>query len=597
MPTVLIERGPRTGTSFPFDKSVLIGRNPGPETQLPLEHGSVSRRHATIVKVEHEFMIVDLGSANGTLVNGERITKPTPLKAEDRIAIGACLLRYVADPPASQSSSQVQLLSQSHSQSPSQSQPTSQSLSKSASSPAITVHEDDTPAVQRHVVLRLSAEQDQVAGVAAADAAALAKTMAKRLEFLNRLGSALTEHFEQPALLDFVLAELLSLLPGADRAFILLPDPAQGTLMPHAVRTRSGAAGEVGVSRTLIDDAVTRREAIVVLDMQADGQYAEAESIRLLGLRSVMCAPLIYNSEVCGVLQVDSARAGAQFGREDAALLVGIASQVALVLALSQLHARALERELMDHDLELARRIQKQFLPQRMVAPAGYTIGVEYDPALAVGGDFYDVFELTGGRLALLIGDVAGKGISAALLMARIGSEVRFQSAGRTDPKEILARVNDSLESSAAEGMFATAFMLVLEPQSGQVTFSNAGHPAPLVRLPDGRTAPLGIVGGAPLGLAESKAITQQTRRLEPGAAIVLFTDGVTEALNTRSELFGAEKLEKAVAYADGDAESIKTTLVDAVRRFRGKAAQADDITVLTLAREPAAARAGAAAT
>ena len=587
MPTVVIERGPRSGTTFPFEKSVLIGRNANPETQLPLEHGSVSRRHATIVKVEADFMIVDLGSANGTLVNGERISKPTALKADDRIAVGACLLRFVADPPVSQSIPWLP---------PSGGSTAAGGSTASSGSPsiAIKVHEDDSPAMQRHVVLRLSAEQDQVAGVAAS---ALAQTMAKRLEFLNRLGSALTEHFEQPALLDFVLGELLSLLPAADRAFILLPDAPQGTLMPHAVRTRQGAAGEVGVSRTLINDAVSRREAIVVLDMQAEGQYAAAESIRLLGLRSVMCAPLIYNGEVCGVLQVDSVRTGVQFGREDAALLVGIASQVALVLALSQLHARALERELMDHDLELARRIQKQFLPQRIVAPAGYTIGVEYDPALAVGGDFYDVFELTGGRIALLIGDVAGKGISAALLMARIGSDVRFQSAGRTDPKEILARVNDSLESSAAEGMFATAFMLVLDPQSGLVTFSNAGHPAPLVRLPDGSTGPLGVIGGAPLGLAESRAITQQSRELEPGAAIVLFTDGVTEALNTRSELFGVEKLERTVAQAGGDAESAKTALVDAVRRFRGKAAQADDITVLTLARAPVAAPAGAAAT
>jgi sigma-B regulation protein RsbU (phosphoserine phosphatase) len=204
---------------------------------------------------------------------------------------------------------------------------------------------------------------------------------------------------------------------------------------------------------------------------------------------------------------------------------------------------------------------------------------------------------MTGGRVGLVIGDVAGKGISAALLMARLGSELRFHAAGRTDPKDILARVNDSLEPSAAEGMFATVCMLVLEPQTGQVTFSNAGHPAPIVRLPDGRTIPFGTVGGAPLGLAESRAITQQARMLEPGSAIVLFTDGVTEALNAKSELFGTDKLEKTVGAAKGDAEVLKTTIVDAVRRFRGTAAQADDLTVLTLAREPVAARASAAAT
>jgi serine phosphatase RsbU (regulator of sigma subunit) len=409
--------------------------------------------------------------------------------------------------------------------------------------------------------------------------------MGKRLQFLTKLGSALSEHFDQPALLDFVLSQLLELIPQADRSFILLPDAVTGTMTPYAARTRRGPEPDVGVSQTLVAEAIRRREVIVVLDTQVDGEFAAAESIRLLGLRAIMCAPLIYNGEVCGVLQVDSTHASAPFGRGEASLLVGIASQVALVLALSQMHARALERELLEHDLALARRIQQQFLPDRLPSVAGYSIGVHYEPALAVGGDFYDVFELTGGRIAIVLGDVAGKGISAALLMARLGSELRYHSVGQTEPRPILQRVNASLERSANEGMFATICMLVLEPASGALTISNAGHPPPLVRNPDGTTTPLGGAGGAPLGLVESADIRQEALQLAPGAAVVLFSDGITEAVSPASQLFGTERLARVLAASSGNAESLRTVIVEAVSAFRGSAAQSDDLTLVAIAR------------
>lgn len=553
MPALVIERGHGAGTQFHFDKSIMMGRNRGPETELSLDHGSVSRRHARVVKVDGDFMAVDLGSANGTRVNGERIARPTPLQDGDRLQIGIFILRFV----------------------------TGAGQTSLTTSP-VKAREEDGGSVERHVVLRVSAESDDVA--ADGEQRGLAAAMAKRLQFLTKLGSALSEQFDQPALLDFVLSQLLELIPQADRAFILLPD-AGGGMAPYAARTRRGPESDVGVSRTLVTEAVRRREVIVVLDTQVDGEFAAAESIRLLGLRAIMCAPLIYNGEVCGVLQVDSTHASAPFGRNEASLLVGIASQVALVLALSRMHARALERELMEHDLALARRIQQQFLPDRLPSVAGYSIAVHYEPALAVGGDFYDVLELSGGRIGIVLGDVAGKGISAALLMARLGSELRYHSVGQSEPRPILQRVNASLERSANEGMFATTCMLVLEPASGALTISNAGHPPPLVRNPDGTTSPLGAAGGAPLGLVESQDIRQETLRLAPGAAVVLFSDGITEAVSPHAQLFGSDRLAQVVASSSGDAGSVRTAIVDAVREFRGSAAQSDDLTLVSIAR------------
>jgi pSer/pThr/pTyr-binding forkhead associated (FHA) protein len=380
MPALVIERGHGAGTQFHFDKTIMMGRSRGPDTELSLDHGSVSRRHARVVRVDSDYLAVDLGSANGTRVNGQRITRPTPLQDGDRLQIGVFILRFVTGTGHT-----------------------------SLSTAPVKVRDEDPGGVERHVVLRVSAESDDVA--ADGEGRGLAAAMAKRLQFLTKLGSALSEQFDQPALLDFVLSQLLDLIPQADRAFILLPDAITGVMTPYAARTRRGPESDVGVSRTLVSEAVRRREVIVVLDTQVDGQFAAAESIRLLGLRAIMCAPLIYNGEVCGVLQVDSTHASAPFGRAEAALLVGIASQVALVLALSRMHARALERELMEHDLALARRIQQQFLPERLPSVSGYSIAVQYDPALAVGGDFYDVFELSGGRIGIVLGDVAGKGI------------------------------------------------------------------------------------------------------------------------------------------------------------------------------------------
>ena len=554
MPALVIERGHGAGTQFRFDKTIMMGRSRGPETELSLDHGSVSRRHARVVKVDNEYMAVDLGSANGTRVNGQRISKPTQLEDGDRLQVGVFILRFVSG--------------------------TGQTVLTTA---PVKVREEDQGGVERHVVLRVSAQADDVA----ADERGLAAAMAKRLEFLTRLGSALSERYDQPALLDFVLSQILALIPQADRSFILLPDAVTGVMVPYAARTRRGPESDVGVSRTLVNEAIRRREAIVVLDTQVDGEFAAAESIRLLGLRAIMCAPLIYNDEVCGVLQVDSTRASAPFGRNEASLLVGIASQVALVLALSRMHARALERELMEHDLALARRIQQQFLPDRLPAVAGYSLAVQYEPALAVGGDFYDVFEMAGGRIGIVLGDVAGKGISAALLMARLGSEVRYHSVGQIEPRPILARVNASLERSASEGMFATVCMMVLEPSTGALTITNAGHPPPLVRNPDGTTSPLGAAGGAPLGLVESQDIRQERLQLEPGAAVVLFSDGITEAVSPRSQLFGTERLAQVLAGSAGDAECLRSAIVDAVSAFRGTAAQSDDVTLVSMARSP----------
>jgi sigma-B regulation protein RsbU (phosphoserine phosphatase) len=554
MPALVIERGHGAGTEFQFDKSLMMGRSRGPETELSLDHGSVSRRHARVVKVDGDYMAVDLGSANGTRVNGQRITRPTPLHDGDRLQIGVFILRFVTG-----------------------------TAHTSLTTSPVKVRDEDGGGVERHVVLRVSAESDDLA--ADGEQRGLAAAMAKRLQFLTKLGSALSEHFDQPALLDFVLVQLLELMPQADRSFILLPDAVTGVMTPYAARTRRGPESDVGVSRTLVAEAVRRREVIVVLDTQVDGEFAAAESIRLLGLRAIMCAPLIYNGEVCGVLQVDSTHASAPFGRSEASLLVGIASQVALVLALSQMHARALERELLEHDLALARRIQQQFLPDRLPSVPGYSIGVHYEPALAVGGDFYDVFELSGGRIAIVLGDVAGKGISAALLMARLGSELRYHSVGQSEPRPILQRVNASLERSASEGMFATTCMLVLEPATGALRISNAGHPPPLVRNPDGTTAPLGAAGGAPLGLVESADIRQESLQLAPGAAVVLFSDGITEAVSQTAQLFGTERLARVLAGSSGDAERLRTAVVDAVRAFRGSAAQSDDLTLVSIAR------------
>jgi sigma-B regulation protein RsbU (phosphoserine phosphatase) len=244
-------------------------------------------------------------------------------------------------------------------------------------------------------------------------------------------------------------------------------------------------------------------------------------------------------------------------------------------------------RERLMSELKLARRIQSDMLPSPKAGGLadGYELGATLVPARAVGGDLYDHFR-DGARVFVLVGDVSGKGIGAALFMARARTVFEAAAERSHDPGAILEQVNHSLCRDNESGMYVTAAVGVLDLGSGELALALAGHDAP-VRLPaEGAPAPLALQGGRVLGLIDLPDFPVNRITLSPGEAVVFYTDGVGEAQDAHGGFFGVERIVAAVERARReDAPGVTAALLDAVRGFAGEAPQSDDITILTLRR------------
>jgi sigma-B regulation protein RsbU (phosphoserine phosphatase) len=554
MPKLTIRNGPRTGTDFVFHKSVVIGR--GPLADLSLEDPILSRRHAMLSWADSECFVSDLGSENGTFVNNKRIVAPKLLKDGDLLNVGTVIAEYSqegVDGGASTDEPEVHWVNEENA--------TRQVLLTMDAAPAAEQLQDD---VDRNTLTAVS----------------------QRFRFLNDLGTVVSQTFDETKLLSFVLDQLFALIPQAERAFITLWNDESGELVPKIARTRSGQFTEIAASRTLLNDAIQKREGILVNDIQGDERYATVETIKRIQVLSVICVPMLFHEEIYGVIQVDTTQRGQPFGKVDLTLMLGIASQIGMWLANAKLHGRLVERELLERDLMLARRIQQHFLPRETPEIAPYRVCVDYSPALAVGGDFYDFLHLSSDRIGILVGDVSGKGVSAALWVAKASSDIRYLSVGFEQPAPILERVNRTLSSDTSEGMFITLVLTILDTKTGELLVASAGHPLPLLRRHDGTVVAMGRTGDMPLGLSEKASFQQHRYQLGESDMVVLYTDGVTEAENHDKALFGVERLTDVVQRSEPGVDAIMNSVLSAVKNFSGDEQQSDDLTLLCFGRE-----------
>jgi serine phosphatase RsbU (regulator of sigma subunit) len=243
-------------------------------------------------------------------------------------------------------------------------------------------------------------------------------------------------------------------------------------------------------------------------------------------------------------------------------------------------------RERLEHEVQLARQIQRTFLPEHLPEFPDWDLAATWRTARQVGGDFYDVFELPGGRLGLFIADVSDKGIPAALFMALTRTLVRAAVLDTTSPAEVMRRVNELIIPDNREGMFVTAVYGVLALDRGDLTFANAGHNPPIWMC--GATRKLEILHrtGAALGVIESMEMNESTISLAYGDMLLLYTDGLTEAFSPNDETFGVERLEQALTAADGpSARGLLDLLEKTVDQFSGPLPPADDLTMLAVKR------------
>ncbi len=313
----------------------------------------------------------------------------------------------------------------------------------------------------------------------------------------------------------------------------------------------------------------------------------ELESPGVTALREagvVLVVPLVSGGELIGTLNLGPRLSDQQYSTDDRKLLDALAAQAAPALQVAELVQKqasaAAERERIDQELRVAQLIQQNFLPRELPELSGWQVGAYYQPAREVGGDFYDFFDLPGGQVGVVVGDVTDKGVPAAMVMAAARSVLRASAARIVDPGETLQRVNDLLCPDIPEKMFVTCLYGVIDPVSGRFRFANAGHNLPFARTADGAVELRAT--GMPLGLLPGMTYEENEAVIAPGEALLLYSDGVTEAHSVAREMYGTPRLGELVA---GD-EDLIDGLLTSLERFTGPGwEQEDDITLVTLRR------------
>jgi serine phosphatase RsbU (regulator of sigma subunit) len=302
-----------------------------------------------------------------------------------------------------------------------------------------------------------------------------------------------------------------------------------------------------------------------------------------------MGAPLTCRGESLGTVHLEAAAGSRPFTQEGLALLQAIARQAAAAIASARAGQALLSQQRLEDDLRLAREIQRRFLPQTLHQVRGLRFDTHYAPANQVGGDFYDIIPVGASLVAVLIGDISGHGVSSALLMAKLATDIRIHACMARSPGEVLTIANQALTEAGHEAMFATVLFLLVDLEAQTLTLANAGHQPPLViserfegvaELEEATAVALGVVPGMDY--------PQKVYELKPGDVVLLYTDGINEAKNRQGHDFGMDRLLSVLAQGPPEPSALVTRVMADVRRFVGGAPQSDDQTLVAFGLAPA---------
>jgi len=366
-----------------------------------------------------------------------------------------------------------------------------------------------------------------------------------------------------------------------ERAAILL---LQGSPPRLKVKARRGRGEQLEVSRTIADLVIQGKQAIIIEDTQIDEQLAGSESIMLQGIRSAMCVPLWNNREVLGILYVDSPRRDS-FSRDDLALVTLLGNVVAVKIENIRLFQRDQAMREIEKELALAARIQQRLLPAAPPVVAGYELAGMNVPCKAVGGDTFDYLMRDNGRLGIALGDVSGKGIGAALIMAMFQSAFRAHAGTEIGLRELVGRLNRAVCRNAEEGKFITFFCAEVDLERHVLRYVNAGHNPPMLIRGDGQVEKLST-GGIILGFLPDSPYGVAETEMRPGDLLVMYSDGITEAFNPAEEEYGEARLQQLLLAQRGRPPAeIQDAIVRSVAEFSGGGEQDDDMTLSLLKR------------
>ncbi len=563
MPELIVKYPDRPSENFPLGRlRITIGRSARNDLCIP--DPFASRVHAEVRREGDGYVLQDLGSANGTLYNGSPAEGALPLTVGGRIQIGETEIMF--DDGTYRSGTGATMI-------------TDNSATSLPEATIALTSSDRTTSGLLEAIEGARTKPEEVA-------AQRASRHSDLLALISKVGITLLASATLNETLEQVVALVFEAVP-ADRCMIMMRDK-NGTDLQVAVarlRDRAGEVGEIRVSRSVIEEVVVRGKSVLTSDAQADPRFMSG-TVMLQGVRSVLAVPLGVSEKIFGIIYADSPMAEGRFTEDHLKVLTTLASVAAIRVENTRLLDEQLQRERMEHELQVASEIQQRFQPTSAPHVPGYELqGISF-PCYEIGGDYYDFIQRDDGRLIVTLGDVSGKGTAAALLMSCLHAAVHAQAESHNTLVQTIGSVNRYLAENIPANRFITLFYAELEPKTGALAFLNAGHNPPLIVHAAGTMEQL-AAGGLPLGIMPDADYRQGMTKLLYGDVLVIYSDGVSEAQSPSGEEFGATRLYDVVSRnLDASAAGIRDRIESALTKFSQGTPAADDITLVIVKRQ-----------
>lgn len=518
--------------------AVSIGR--ASDCTIPIKDRYLSRKHAEILAVGTSWVLKDLGSANGTYLNGSRVERDEQLKGGDRIRLGDTEIVFET---SERNTDRMLAIAETN----------------ASATIAIPVHDiSDRPEAQD----------------------------VSRLQTLTQLARELIEDRPMDELFGFIIERVMEHLHPSRAAIALLGPDGRSFTKVEVRRQDETDASELTISHTLLAEMVEEKKALAFMDVAMDDKLSRAQSIIMQGIHSILCAPVMIGNAVVGVLYVDYLFTQRSISEDDVRLVAQIGRFAAIKLETTRLREEAIQKRIMDEELRTASSIQRRLLPESPRGIEGWTFVGRNQPCRTVSGDYYDFAVRPDGKVYFVIGDVSGKGVTAGLMMAGLQVAFRIFSKSDPDPATLVKQLNLALKENLPQSKFVTLFLGRLDTKTGAVEYVNAGHTPPLW-LRKGEAVEL-TESDLLLGVVTRAEFVNRTLQLAPGDSLILYTDGVTEARNADDVDLDAQMLgESLMKFHGSNATAVADALHETVLGHVGGDPESldDDVTLLVVTR------------
>jgi sigma-B regulation protein RsbU (phosphoserine phosphatase) len=525
--------------------SYIIGRDP--DCDLFIGDDTISRRHARIeIKDDQIATITDLGSHNGTVVNGKLISDETPLSHNDFIKLGNVGLIFAAGDK------------------------------KRRNKEFIDLTEDNSLSNITMLPMEKAIRQ-------------FSSGVTKDPDVFNSLfefGKMLVIPGDNEEVLSGSLSRLKDVIPLERAAIFSLEDNGKNISLAARSTATISQLDTFSLSRTILSDLLDKKEAVLISDARIDERYAGQQSIISAGIKSAMAVPLYDEGRVFGVLYADTSNPKNRYNENHLRVLATFGNMLSAKITNNILLNERREKEILESELAVASQIQERLLPEKIPDISGYMLYAYQIQCKQVGGDLYDISELRDGRFLLMLADVSGKGTGAALLASNILAAFRaLYNSSSIDILDAVRTVSNQLLAFSRPGDFATLFLALLDPRENSMCYVNAGHNPPLLARAEGKIEFL-RASGIPIGMMKSDAWQEDVVELHDRDSLFIYTDGIPEAENGKGDQFGDERLIKLInENRNQSPESLSQSVMNKLYGFIGDNPRSDDITLVALKR------------